>query len=183
MCCNSVMSPDRPKKTGKIFEQSNISIVRWGENGHFDADAMCNWLAAVPLQTWSGPQGSRKLRFPDFTTTAQDGGNVVSLTHQPHLPPRKYSWYLFLLEVETTLGTYCDPKDFISMKYPLNGIEPATFRFVAQHLNHCPTACPNWLAVFRYLKNVKNFCQSVLHRLLFHLVFPSKILQAFSSSK
>jgi len=26
---------------------------------------------AVPLQTWSGPEGSRKLRFPDFMTTAQ----------------------------------------------------------------------------------------------------------------
>ena len=24
-----------------------------------------------------------------------------------------------------------------------SGIEPATFRFVAQHLNHCPTAVPN----------------------------------------
>jgi hypothetical protein len=43
---------------------------------------------AVPLQTWSGPEGSRKLRFPDFVTTAQDGGKVVSLTHRPHLPPR-----------------------------------------------------------------------------------------------
>jgi hypothetical protein len=26
---------------------------------------------AVPLQTWSGPEGSRKLKFPDFMTTAQ----------------------------------------------------------------------------------------------------------------
>jgi len=34
---------------------------------------------AVPLQAWSGPEGSRKLRFPDFMTTAQDGGKVVSL--------------------------------------------------------------------------------------------------------
>ena len=42
---------------------------------------------AVPLQAWSGPEGSRKLRFPDFMTTAQDGGKVVSLTHRPHLPP------------------------------------------------------------------------------------------------
>ena len=42
---------------------------------------------AVPLQTWSGPEGSRKLRFPDFMTTAQDGGKVVSLTHRPPLPP------------------------------------------------------------------------------------------------
>jgi hypothetical protein len=24
---------------------------------------------AVPLQAWSGPEGSRKLRFPDFLTT------------------------------------------------------------------------------------------------------------------
>jgi hypothetical protein len=30
---------------------------------------------AVPLEAWSGPQGSRKLRFQDFMTTAQDGGN------------------------------------------------------------------------------------------------------------
>ena len=36
---------------------------------------------------WSGPEGSRKLRFPDFMTTAQGGGKVVSLTHRPHLPP------------------------------------------------------------------------------------------------
>jgi len=43
---------------------------------------------AVPLQAWSGPEGSRKLRFPDFMTTAQDSGEVVSLTHRPPLPPR-----------------------------------------------------------------------------------------------
>jgi hypothetical protein len=42
---------------------------------------------AVPLQAWSGPDGSMKLRFPDFMTTAQDGGKVVSLTHRPPLPP------------------------------------------------------------------------------------------------
>ena len=42
---------------------------------------------AVPLQAWSGPGGSRKLRFPDFMTTAHDGGKVVSLTHWSTLPP------------------------------------------------------------------------------------------------
>ena len=42
---------------------------------------------AVPLQAWSGPESSRKLRFPYFMTTAQDGGKVVSLTHRPPLPP------------------------------------------------------------------------------------------------
>jgi len=41
---------------------------------------------SVPLQAWSGPEDSRKLRFPDFVTTAQDGGKVVSLTHRAPLP-------------------------------------------------------------------------------------------------
>jgi len=41
---------------------------------------------AVPLQAWSGPEGSRKLRFPDFMM-AQEGGKVVILTHRPPLPP------------------------------------------------------------------------------------------------
>jgi len=41
----------------------------------------------VPLQAWSGPEGSWKLRFPDFMTTAQDGGKAVSLTDRPPLPP------------------------------------------------------------------------------------------------
>jgi hypothetical protein len=39
------------------------------------------------LQAWIGPEGSRKLRYPDFMTTAQEGVKVVSLTHRPHLSP------------------------------------------------------------------------------------------------
>jgi hypothetical protein len=42
---------------------------------------------AVPLQAWGFPEGSRKLRFPDFLTAAPDGGKVVSLTHRQRLPP------------------------------------------------------------------------------------------------
>ena len=34
---------------------------------------------AVPLQAWAGPEGSRKLRFPGFVTTAQDGGRLSAL--------------------------------------------------------------------------------------------------------
>ena len=33
---------------------------------------------SVPLQASTGPEGSRKLRFPDFVKTAQDGGKVVT---------------------------------------------------------------------------------------------------------
>ena len=42
---------------------------------------------AVPLYAWSDPEGSRKLRFPDYMTTARNGVKVVSLTHRPPLPP------------------------------------------------------------------------------------------------
>ena len=42
---------------------------------------------AVPLQAWSDPEGSSKLSFSDFMTTAQDGGKVISLTHRSPLLP------------------------------------------------------------------------------------------------
>ena len=38
-----------------------------------------SFKVAAPLQAWSGPEGSRKLRFPDFVTTAQDGGRLSAL--------------------------------------------------------------------------------------------------------
>jgi len=34
---------------------------------------------AVPSQAWTGPEGSRKLRLPDFVTTAQGGGRLSAL--------------------------------------------------------------------------------------------------------
>ena len=43
---------------------------------------------AVPLQAWTGQEGSRKLRFPDFLTTAQDGGRLSAL-RTGRLYPRK----------------------------------------------------------------------------------------------
>jgi hypothetical protein len=53
-----------------------LSTLRKGKKGK-----------AVPVQAWSGPEGSRKLRFPDYMKTKQDGGKVGNLTHRPPLPP------------------------------------------------------------------------------------------------
>jgi len=43
---------------------------------------------AVTVQPWAGPEDSKRLRSPIFQDmSAHEGGRVVSLTHQPPLPP------------------------------------------------------------------------------------------------
>jgi len=72
---------------------------------------------------------------------AQDGGKVVSLTRRPLLPPGNtpgshFFWRLSRPQGHSAIGR------ILSMKIPVtpSGIEPATFQFVARHLNHCATA-------------------------------------------
>jgi hypothetical protein len=38
---------------------------------------------AIPVQAWTGPEDSRRLRLPDFKTIGDEGGKVVSSTHRP----------------------------------------------------------------------------------------------------
>jgi len=96
----------------------------------------------INVKQW--PRGFQEVKVPRF----HDNGTGWWLGCQPYAPtaftPRKCSWYPFLLEAESTPGPQCDRKHFMSMKNSLTpaGIEPATFRFVAQHLNHCVTAVP-----------------------------------------
>jgi len=52
---------------------------------------------AVPLQAWSGPEDSRKLRFPDFMTTVQDGGKVVSLIAPATFTPQEIHLVLIFI--------------------------------------------------------------------------------------
>ena len=72
------------------FQELAITEIQFGVNDQLDAQLgyiIKGTDKAVPLQAWSGPEGSRRLRFPDFMTTAHDGGKVVSLTHRPPLSP------------------------------------------------------------------------------------------------
>ena len=103
---------------------------------------------AVPLQAWSGPEGSRKLRFPDFMTTAQDGGKVVSLTHRPPLPPGNTPGTHLCQRLSRPQGHSATG----SIPMPSSGIEPATCRFVAQCLNHYATARTTKVCISKAVK-------------------------------
>jgi hypothetical protein len=94
---------------------------------------------ALPLQPWTCPEGSRRLRLLDCKTI----GTWRQKVRQPYSPAAftsgKYSWYSFLLEAESTPGghsvagriTLCQWKITVT---PLV-IKPTTFRLVAQCLN------------------------------------------------
>ena len=56
-------------------------------------DEQCSSLHAEGLKAWTGPAGSRKLRFPDLVTTAQGGGRL-SVLHTGHLYPQEIALVL-----------------------------------------------------------------------------------------
>jgi hypothetical protein len=65
----------------------NSTNKRARKNFELKVESYSEMVKSSPVETWSAPEVSRKLSFPDFMTTAQDGGKVVSRTHPPPLPP------------------------------------------------------------------------------------------------
>ena len=76
-----------PPPAGALASGYSANLFGLGYGRRASSRAKVKKAKSVPLQAWSGPEGSMKLRFPDFVTTGQEGGKVVSLTHRPHLPP------------------------------------------------------------------------------------------------
>ena len=131
-------------KDGKCSHCSvgyNLAKESVERNQSIEISQQCSKGTSVPLQVWNDPEGSRKLRFPDFMTTAQDSGKVVSITHRSPLPPANTPGTHFCQRLIRPQGHSVTGRIYVS-EMTLAGIEPATFRFVAQYLNHCATATP-----------------------------------------
>jgi hypothetical protein len=81
--------------------------------------AACQYLKckAIPLQDLTDSEVSRSLSLPDFKTI----GTCRWQGCQPYAPaafiPRKYSWYSFLLETESTPEPQCGRKDYFNEKF------------------------------------------------------------------
>jgi len=56
---------------GRVCRITNLRVLKV-----FNIDELKVKVKQSPLQAWSDPEGSRKLRFPDFVTTAQDVGRL-----------------------------------------------------------------------------------------------------------
>jgi hypothetical protein len=100
--------------------------------------------------------------------SAHEGGEVVILTHRPHLPPG-----MFLVLIFT--GGWVNPRAMVqlegnmSLKNPATppGIDPGTVRLVAQHLDHYATPGPIW-ELLSIIKIKWEYCTLLIPRQYLH---------------
>jgi hypothetical protein len=101
------------KNMYQLLETSRIDSSR---EAHFFAKWYKGKGKEIPLEALTGPEGSRRLKLPNFKTI----GTWMWQGCQPYAPtaftPSKYSWYSFLLEAESAPGPQCDRKDYVNEK-------------------------------------------------------------------
>jgi hypothetical protein len=110
---------------------------------------------AFPLQALGRPLGFQEVEAPRISgKSALEGGRTVSPRHRPSLPLGKISGTHFCQRLSRFQG-HSAARRIVTEKFqrPHSGIEPATFRLVAQCLNQLRHRVPP-MEVVREVANI-----------------------------
>jgi len=131
---------------------------------------------AIPLRAWDRPWGFQGVKAPRLQgQSAHEVGKVVSYTHRPSLPSRKYSWYS-CLRLSRPQGHSAAGR-IVSMKNSNDTITNRTRDLPACSAVLQPTAPPRapYVLVVSFYKLVHNPFQPRPLHLTFQL-FPCRFI-------
>ena len=98
----------------------------------------------IPYRPW----GFQEFEVPRISRrSAHEDSKLVRRTHRLPLPPRKYSWYSFLLKAESTPVPYFDQEGYVNDKFEWHHRELNPRPFGLQHSasSNCAKSCPYYL--------------------------------------